>query len=339
MRVLLWCLSILATAALSLAGLALLLPGMKEGHSFEELPFHFGGAAILTTAGVAWWYGAGRSARRAVVGWIILAPPFLAALFVAGDLALARYQGIRLADSVRIAGYREIAIEWPGFDGPVGLRVEIELEHGSAPGGTLSPPELRMGPSIEVPLDRAWAVQTSGSGYFKGDSEALRGPPLTLLKSVLFRAQPQNPDWSQRLGPEDHSRVAFELYPGIIYRLDGPSRLCLSDLAPGLPTCATGQEPQSGCRRRGSRIELEPVYHDGADLSALWYFFGGSDLIADLGAKLTATLRQQSRLQGAPEAWTAMQRRLEPAGLARAGYVLCPSGPDSHTGFSVCYCR
>lgn len=339
MRILLWFLSIVATVVLSFAGLLLLIPGMKEGYSFDELPFILGGSAVLAAAGVAWWYGSGRSAFRAIVGWIILMPPFASALVVAGNLALARLQGIRLANSLSIVGYREAPIEWPGFDGPVGLRVEIELEHGSAPRGTLNPPEIRMGPSLEVPLGQASAVQTSGSGYFKGDFLDKRAAALALLKSVLFRGQPENPDWSQHLDASRRSRVSFDLYPGIIHRLDGPSKLCLADVAPGLPICAAGQKATDGCRRTGHRVEVEPVYHDGTDLSALWYFFGGSDLVADLGPTLTATLRQQSRLQGAPEAWTAMQKRLEPAGLIRAGYALCPPGPTSHTAFSVCYCR
>ena len=64
-----------------------------------------------------------------------------------------------------------------------------------------------------------------------------------------------------------------------------------------------------------------------------------ADMVVDLGPVLTATLRGQSQLQGDPEAWTALQRRLEPAGLEAAGYSLCPAGEGSHTAFRTCYCR
>lgn len=78
----------------------------------------------------------------------------------------------------------------------------------------------------------------------------------------------------------------------------------------------------------------------GNDLTALWMAAGSADMVVvDLGALLTATLRDQGSLQGDPKGWTAIQRRLEPAGLAAAGYRLCPPGEDSHTAFRTCYCR
>jgi hypothetical protein len=62
-------------------------------------------------------------------------------------------------------------------------------------------------------------------------------------------------------------------------------------------------------------------------------------MVGDLSPQLTETLRRESGLQGAPERWSRMQKRLEPAGLGRAGYQLCPPGPKSHTAFRLCYCR
>ena len=77
----------------------------------------------------------------------------------------------------------------------------------------------------------------------------------------------------------------------------------------------------------------------GSDLSALWLASGASDLTVDLSAQLTAALRTKSTLQSKPAEWTAMHRRLEPAGLTKAGYELCPPGEESHTRFRTCYCR
>ena len=62
-------------------------------------------------------------------------------------------------------------------------------------------------------------------------------------------------------------------------------------------------------------------------------------MTADLGPILTEILRAHSRLQGDPDAWTALQKRLEPAGLRDAGYRLCPPGEESHTAFRTCFCR
>ena len=64
MKILFWVLAIVATLALALASLALLLPGLKEGFSFEEMPFLLAGAVVLAGVGVLWWYGTGRSLAR-----------------------------------------------------------------------------------------------------------------------------------------------------------------------------------------------------------------------------------------------------------------------------------
>ncbi len=79
----------------------------------------------------------------------------------------------------------------------------------------------------------------------------------------------------------------------------------------------------------------DPVYHDGSELTAFWMAWPGMNL----SAVLTETLRTRSALQSKPEDWAAMQQRLEPAGLVRAGYSLCEPGKDSHTAFRICYCR
>ena len=68
---------------------------------------------------------------------------------------MARIGGLWLARSLEITAYRETAIEWPGFDGPVGLKIEIAVQHDFTPDGLVYPPEIRMGPDIEVPLDDA----------------------------------------------------------------------------------------------------------------------------------------------------------------------------------------
>ena len=85
-----WVQSILATLAIALASLALLLPGLKEGFSFGEMGLLLGGAVVLAGVGVLWWYGTGRSLARAAVGLAILALPFLASLWIAGQYTVAR---------------------------------------------------------------------------------------------------------------------------------------------------------------------------------------------------------------------------------------------------------
>jgi hypothetical protein len=57
----------------------------------------------------------------------------------------------------------------------------------------------------------------------------------------------------------------------------------------------------------------------------------------DLSAPLTAALRARSALEGNPAAWERLVRRLEPPGLAAAGFVPCAPAPDR--GGQHCLCR
>jgi hypothetical protein len=66
---------------------------------------------------------------------------------------------------------------------------------------------------------------------------------------------------------------------------------------------------------------------------------GAYDMTADLSDPFTETLRKHAALQSNPADWRAIQKRLEPDGLAKAGYGLCPAGKDSHTNYRICYCK
>lgn len=133
--------------------------------------------------------------------------------------------------------------------------------------------------------------------------------------------------------------MTYYLLPGTVDYLPDPNRICLNNTSRGIRVCASDERPESGCTSPNRRRVAGPVYADGLDLSALWMAAGGFDMVADLSSPLTAVLRAQSALQSGPDSWTAMHRRLEPAGLDRAGYRLCAGGTDSHTSFRTCYCR
>jgi hypothetical protein len=170
---------------------------------------------------------------------------------------------------------------------------------------------------------------------------------LALLKSVLFQRLYVNDSFEPKykwnsgfdFAPVARTRLTFHLHPGTLDYLESPDRLCLSSRSFGLRVCETGEDPKQGCASPNWRPVTDPIYAVGNDLTALWMAAGAADMVVDLGPVLTATLRAQSRLQGDPEGWTAMQRRLEPAGLTAAGYELCPAGEGSHTAFRTCYCR
>ncbi len=336
---------LLAAAA---AALLLLFPGLKEGVSQEELPALIGGLGLFVLLGLLWWLVCGRSLKLSLVGWLVLALPTAVGLAQAGRLIAANLQGLRLASDSGIEGYQETPIQWPGFDGPVGLTISFDLVHPEGVSALILPPEIRMGPDLDIPRDKLNPTQTAGSGYFKNYYLEKPVGDLTLLKTVLFQHLYANDSFGQdyekwvsayRLAPGGRTRLTFHLLPGTIDYLESPERLCLSSQSFGLRVCEAGEDPKVGCASPNWRQVTDPVYATGSDVTALWIAVGAADMVADLGPLLTARLRAGSRLQGDPEGWTAMQKRLEPAGLAAAGYRLCPPGEDSHTAFRTCYCR
>jgi len=325
-----------------------LLPGMKEGASQEEVPALFGGVGLFLLLGLLWWLVCGRSLKLSALGWFVLALPTAAYLVQAGQLIAADWQGRRLAEAVSIENYEETPILWPGFDGPVGLTVRFDLVHLEGVSALILPPEVRMGPALEIARSKLKFSQTSGSGYFKDSDLEQSVGDLTLLKSVLFQRLYVNDSFDQdyeqwvsafRFEPGARTRLLFHLHPGAVDYLESPEFLCLTTQSFGLRVCAAGEDPEQGCARPNRRRVTDPIYVLGDDLTALWMAAGAADMVVDLGPVLTETLRAQSRLQGDAEAWTAIQRRLEPAGLAAAGYELCPAGEGTHTAFRTCFCR
>jgi hypothetical protein len=334
--------------AATAVALLLLFPGLKEGVSQEELPALIGGIGLFVLLGLLWWLVCGRSLKLSLIGWLVLALPTVVGLSQAGRLIAANLEGLRLASVASIEGYHEAPIQWPGFDGPVGLTISFDLVHPEGVSALILPPEIRMGPNLEIPRDKLNPTQTAGSGYFKNYYLDKPVGDLTLLKTVLFQRLYVNDSFDQdyekwvsayRFAPGGRTRLTFHLLPGTIDYLESPERLCLSSQSFGLRVCAAGEDPKVGCASPNWRRVTDPVYAMGSDVTALWIAAGAADMVADLGPLLTARLRAESSLQGDPEGWTAMQKRLEPAGLAAAGYRLCPPGEDSHTAFHTCYCR
>jgi hypothetical protein len=338
-----------AIVAVSGVGLLVQFPGMKEGISQEELPFYFGGMVALAVLGAVWWLAVGRSVAKALPIWIILAIPTIGAGATAVSLIVAGFEGSRLARSVSIENFSETPIHWPGFDGPVGLTWRFELVHPARLSALILPPEIRMGPAVEIPRNLLSASRTTGSGYFKDGYLVTPVGPLALLKTVVFQrfyenhqARQEYQKWTSalRFDAAGRTQIVYNLHPGMVDYLEGPAHLCLSSRSPGIPRCAAGQAPKrDGCRPRNRAEPTMPRYHTGGDLTALWIAAGSGDMIADFGPVLTATLRAESRLQADTAAWTAIQKRLESERLRQAGYRLCPSGDTSHTASRVCFCR
>jgi len=331
------------------AGLLFMFPGLKEGTSHEELPFLIAGPLVAVGFGTAWWYAVGRSWTKAVPIWLILALPALLATTQASSMIFGLIAGLRLESNVTIEAYSEEPISWPGFDGPVGMTIRFDLVHPPGSDGLILAPEIRMGPALEIPRDALHSTLTSGSGYFKDTFLDQPVAELTLLKPVLFQrlyvhpqAEQEYQQWvsSYEFDASGRSSLAFHLHPGIVDFLVSEARVCISKQAPGVPHCRDDQDPSTtACLKPGRRAPADPVDNQGSDLSALWSAAIRPAMAVDLSPQLTAALRAESRLQSDPAAWSAMQRRLDPAGLSAAGYTPCAVGENSHTAYRICYCR
>ncbi|MGI9412635.1 MAG: hypothetical protein ACR2PM_03145 [Hyphomicrobiales bacterium] len=338
----------LVILALAGVGLFVLLPFAKEGASLNDMGVFGGVIAAALLLGLMWWLAVGRTFELALLGWGVLALPVAAHGAIAVSLLVAYYQGQRLAAATEISGYQEEPIQWPGFDGPIGLKVTVDLAHPSGASAVIQPPEIRMGPAVEIQRRHLVASLRSGSGYFKDIYLDKPVGALVLLKPVLFQRVFRNETarrplyrWSASadFAAGERTTLIYHLLPGTVDYLPNRNRICLTNRSFGIPLCAAGQLPQTGCAPPHMGPVSEVTYGMGKDLSALWLASGASDLTVDLSAQLTASLRKSNILQSNPAAWTAMHKRLEPEGLIKAGYELCPPGDESHTRFRTCYCR
>jgi hypothetical protein len=322
------------------AALWLLFPFLKEGSSQSELPLFLSAAGILSVLAIAWWFVCGRSLGKTIVGCLVLALPFGLNLRQATLLIQADIEGRRLPDRIAITSYQETPIHWPGFDGPVGLDIELEITYPDGTDGLIKPPEIRMGPALAIPRHVASSTLTTGGGYFQDRRLDQPVGDLAILKSVLFQELYAERFAYRRFEPDGLTRLTYHLYPGTLETLMSEDKFCLASASFGLPACAEAQAPETGCAPTGRRrVVSDPIFHDGSDLQALWLVTGAHDMVADVSPLLSARIQASSLLQGDPDAWTGIMKRLEPASLERAGYRLCPPGQDSHNASRTCYCR
>ncbi len=300
----------------SAGALLFLLPWLKEGFGPEDLPRFLGVTCGLAVLAVAWWAvcrKAGYPASPAVfgAGLAVLALPLAVYGFVSGEMIRNQITGHRLERSARIERFRETPIVWPGFTGPVGLKIELDLYHGAGREGNLLPPRILMGKSL------ALSYQSYDSSLFWEFQRAFLSVPLFRFPAPRPEEQAETNRRERRiLMEESPAHLTYELYPESVWRLGGPGRVCL------VKSGSTGQR----------------VYADGDELSASWFFAASGGLRVDLSSPLTGALRKHSAYQGKPGEWKAMLERLEPDALQRAGYRLCEEAPAAGSS-DMCWCR
>lgn len=282
-----------------LASLLLLLPFLKEGYGIEELPLLAGVAAALGAALALWaWLQRGSYGAMFWLGVAFVAAPLCAYAAMSLRVIVNDWRGRRLARSVRVVSVAESDIRWPGLDEPVGVRLDLELEHDVGLVGNLFPPKIVMGDP-----------RLGYRDYFFG---ALDHGVDPMLATPIFEIGAPSRDVLARGG---RVRVSYELFPASLARREGHA-LCLLGRAAPTP----GRNPAPG----------------GGDLAAAWFFAAAGGVIVDMSEPLTEALRRSSRLQGRPDEWRRLLGRLEPAALEAAGLARCAS-QRAGSG-DLCYC-
>lgn len=336
---------VLIAAAL---GLLFSFAFMKEGSSWSDLPILLGIIAAELVVAAIWWIAVGRSFGKALFGWIFLALPIAVDGTIAAGLLYSKVMGPRLAAAAKIENFRQSLITWPGFDGPVGMQISFDLVHPHGISALIRPPQIRMAPKIEIPPDQLSYVGPYGGGYFSSRKLNLQDIRYALLKTVANQRLYKNPRstkpyrrWSfeTRFDLAGRTSLTYHLLPGAIESAYSTSYICLPARIAGVRMCKSGADEAAGCNDPQPVPVIPPTYSTGSDLTALWPAFGSSDMVIDLSHQLTEAMRNGTQLQADPGTWQAMQQRFEPAGLARAGYKLCPPGKNVHTSTRTCYCR
>ena len=181
------------------------LPFLKEGCDLEELPLFASVATGIGVLAAVWWLVTWGAPVFRTLGLVILALPLSVHLLLVVTLSKNWLTARAEASRARIVSLRESPIRWPRIDDPVGLRLDIELEHAMSPRGILYPPQVRMdGPEVPSP-----------KGYF-----GTRG------RSALGVSPWRQPDAAP---PPSPARLVYELYPPAVMLLSAGEWICLEE--------------------------------------------------------------------------------------------------------------
>lgn len=272
---------------------------------------HLAGAGLYLALLVV-WYRLHRNFRSLEVAGrrIFIAGLFLVmlpGLYYLASGAERAYDLVRLAlfrSNVNIAGYSEEVIRWEGFDKPVGVRVQIQLEYPFALPGKLRHPRILVGGDTSS-LDRSVAA------YWEHCLEPLEKQ----VGCMSFPLWPMRP--LPQLVTGGGAELVYELYPSNLYHMETPNRLCLRQ-----------DKPYNA---------VMPV--TGGTPLAFWHVDVDGQLI-DLGSLLTDALTEKSSLLGQGSSVENWFRALQSDSLLGAGYHNCPI-PDAirFDQASTCYCR
>jgi hypothetical protein len=319
-------LGILAILTASVFGLLMLAPFPSGGMGMRGYYLVNLGFLFLT---IFWWKLAplfeGRYNR--VISYIakgVVTCVLISYTLITSSAALGFFQGVYYKNKMSLENFKETFIEWPGFESPVGLHLEMDLVHPINMTGQFNKPFLWLG---EFKKQFYWGIIEAGLQYYFGESSQ---SPYPATRHLQFMKSGSTKYMVNRLSKTTRrTHLVYDVYPRNLKYSEKSEKLCFHRDTTS-PT----------------NFEYLPVYYHGEDLSALWYFQGGG-LKIDMSDRLTEALRKNSAYQGKSQEWKTMQKQLEFAELRANGYRECVVMQPKAVGSNnhkypfkdPCYCK
>jgi hypothetical protein len=195
---------------------------------------------------------------------------------------------------VNIVSYKETFINWPGFEFPVGIKIELEVPKSSLPPAhiaTYSQPAIWMGPENLAPI---------------GEINAFNLPGFAILKPLQLN------DLDPKLEPNAASNrtflMTYYLYPGNLRYIESANAFCKSE---------------------GSNASILAYVIEPVRLHGTWYWHDPRKTI-NLTSQFSTMLQKQSTLARDPNLWVNMHSQFEDDKLLEAGYKACQLQADTH---------
>lgn len=277
---------------------------------WQAMGYYFIATLVFAGAGYFWYRStpvvyAGRPSGR---GWHYVAT-FLAATVGLYFLVYTVVSGVAatrvalFAHQYQISNYKELPIIWPGFKGPVGVRIEFDLLHPVQLVGQVHRPRILIGENATQPST------LSEQAYRDFCRTAVEQNTLCLLTPVWPIREPMV------LQDADSTAMVFELYPSNITHMESSERLCLRERQPYVMEYAWEQV--------GGFMQ-----------------FAAKDRVIDLNERFNTVLKQESKILLSPEKMQKLFIQLQEPDLLAAGYEACEIRTAIlYSKESMCYCR
>jgi len=277
----------------------------------ERALIYSAGVILFGALAFLWFRMHGRGVVRSVgerriyrAGLFLTLSPLLYFLWVGGSAVLDSAQLYTFSRSIEIENYIETPILWDGFDGPVGLRITMDVSYPFQVDGYFRPPKVVTGISTQ-------AVKEGGNEKYWDYCVEVARDGLGCMTSPLW----PNPVFDT-LDSESATTVTYELYPANLYYMESNNRVCL--------------------RKRNPYTQ---VVRNTGDMAALWHF-SNSERIITLDDRLESTILDTDSMLKDEKVVAQWYLNMQSESFLAAGYQSCQINTAIRfSDEAQCFCR